>query len=69
MRFGSYRVVCSSKPAFFFETGIEAHDIAEQISLNVEGPVKVQKLGRHGGAYSGKYSTVAVYRNGEEVEK
>ena len=69
MRFGSYRVVCSSKPAFFFEGAVEAHDIAEQISLKADGPVKVQKLGRYGGAYSGKYSTVATYRSGEEVEK
>ena len=67
MKFGSYKVVCSSKPDFYFDGAIEAHDIAEQISLKAEGPVKVQKLGRYSGTYSGKYSTVAVYRDGKEV--
>ena len=69
MKFGSYRVQCSSKPDFYFDSAIEAHDIAEQISLKAEGPVKVQKLGKYSGTYSGKYSTVAVYRDGKETEK
>ena len=68
MKHGSYQVVASGKPDFFFETGIEAHDIAEQISLKVESPVKVQKLGRYGGSYMGDYSTVATYRSGKEVK-
>ena len=69
MKYGSYRVRANGKPDFYFANAVETHDIAEQMSLKAEGPVKVQKLGRYGGAYMGKYSTVAVYRNGEEVEK
>ena len=67
MKHGSYRVVASGKPDVYFDTALEAHDIAEQISLKVEGPVKVQKLGRYSGAYAGDYSTVATYRSGKEV--
>ena len=69
MKFGSYKVVVSGRPDFYFGGAIESHDLAEQVSLKVDGPVKVQKLAKHSAAYLGEYSTVATYRSGKEVEE